>query len=76
MTQAPVLTWSVTGAARVHVSGPNLDSTKASGSQGVCPGNEANGSCVTTPGPYTYTIDAFDANNKRFAHRTVALTMT
>jgi RNA polymerase sigma factor (sigma-70 family) len=76
MTQAPVLTWNVTGAARVEVTGPNVNSTKASGSQAVCPGNETNGFCVTTPpGDYTYTLDAFDASNKKFAHRTVVLTI-
>ena len=78
VADGPLLTWSVTGAARVSVDGPGIDSAAKSGSERVCAGtiNISVNECVTAPGEYTYTLDAYDATGKRFAHRSVVLTIT
>jgi RNA polymerase sigma factor (sigma-70 family) len=78
VADGPLLTWNVTGAARVSVEGPDVDSTAKSGSQRVCAGTVVPSvdECVTTPGEYTFTLDAYDSAGKRFAHRTVVLTIT
>ncbi len=58
----PVLSWSVTNAATVQVSGPGFASAATSGSASVCPGTPSGSVCVaSTPGPKTYTVRGFDA---------------
>jgi RNA polymerase sigma factor (sigma-70 family) len=77
-SSGPLLTWRVTGAARVSVEGPGLDSAAKSGSERVCAGNiiVSAGECVTPPGEYTYVLEAYDSGDKRFARRTVVLTIS
>jgi hypothetical protein len=78
---APVLTWLVTGVHRVHVFGSagDLDSTKTTGTQPLCPGTWGganNDECtVTQAGSYTYTLDAYNTAGTRILHRTLTLTI-
>ena len=60
------------------MDGPGIDSTAKSGIERVCAGtiNVSVNECVTAPGEYTYTLDAYDSAGKRFAHRSVVLTIT
>jgi len=75
----PTLTWSVTGVARVHVydNVHVFDSTKADGTQVVCPSTSANPQlCNAATGTYTYTLDAYNSSNIIVLHRTQTLTIT
>jgi hypothetical protein len=73
-----VLTWSVTGAARVRIidSEGVLDTDKTQGSQRVCPATGSQTLCTAPAGDYTYTLDAFDAAGTRILHRTRTLEIT
>jgi hypothetical protein len=76
MTSAPVLTWHVTGAAKVHVYGSGVNADGTSGNVAVCPGTQANAICGgMKAGSYVYALDASDVDGNLVAHRTVALTI-
>jgi RNA polymerase sigma factor (sigma-70 family) len=76
MTSAPVLTWHVTGAAKVHVYGSGVNAGGTSGNVTVCPGAQANAICGgMKAGSYVYALDAFDGGGNLVSHRTVALTI-
>jgi RNA polymerase sigma-70 factor (ECF subfamily) len=69
MANAPVLTWSVTGAVRVTVEGPVNGavvtlSTAPAGSTRVCPksGSVPQECGPIPPGPYEYVVRAYDAS--------------
>jgi hypothetical protein len=78
VTLPPVLTWAVTGLAKVHVydNAKVFDSTKPSSQVIVCPNPGDTTQCNAPAGTYTYTLDAYDSNNVLVLHRTLTLTLT
>ncbi|HEX5097722.1 MAG TPA: hypothetical protein VFX21_17000, partial [Acidimicrobiia bacterium] len=74
---APLLTWGVTNAATVHISGPKIDATTTSGSVRLCPGTpDANGFCNAPAGTYPYELEAKSADGTILGTRTATLTIT
>jgi hypothetical protein len=81
MTDAPVLAWTVTGAAAVRVEGPaggqaSVLSTDHAGSLRVCPGQQVGSMCeAVVPANHQYVLRAFDAGGQEVAQRSVTLTI-
>ena len=74
---APLLTWSVTNAATVHISGPNVDAATTSGSIRLCPETpNANGICNAPAGTYPYKLEAKSADGTVLGTRNATLTIT
>jgi hypothetical protein len=77
--QAPVLAWTVTGAAAVRVEGPaggqvRVLSTDHAGSLRVCPGQQVGSTCeAVVPASHEYLLRAFDAGGQEVARRSVTL---
>jgi len=61
---APRISWNVTGATSVTVTGPGGFSATglSSGPVAICPGTVTSGLCVSTPGTKTYTLRAFQGS--------------
>jgi RNA polymerase sigma factor (sigma-70 family) len=81
MADAPVLTWSVTGADAVEVwlwsdsgSGPQrtrLLSSDPSGSMAICPGTVAATRCSAPPATYLFVVEAENAGGQVVSSDTV-----
>ncbi len=73
---APVLTWSVAGAASARVSGPNVAAETLSGSMVVCPGSLDGLQCYSDLGSHDYLLEAFDANGRLVGESTATLSVS
>ncbi len=73
---APVVTWSVAGAASARVSGPNVAAETLSGSMVVCPGSLDGLQCYSDLGSHDYLLEAFDANGRLVGESTATLSVS
>jgi RNA polymerase sigma factor (sigma-70 family) len=74
---APHLTWSVSGAAAVTVTGPaSFSAVTLHDDRLVCPAPTSTMQCTAPPGAYNYTLRAMNSAGQVTGVRVVTLTIT